>query len=126
VSSKRFKAGAGVVLVIAVAAFAAARYHHTALCNGYKLLRMNGYEVVVANPKNDIVTRGTVTIFDVKSPYITGYTSSEHMAPDTDPVDGYFMLDTASGNVSDGLTETAWRQKLTEFHWEHPVMRRPW
>jgi hypothetical protein len=124
--SRRFKVGAGLALVIAVIAFAVARYYHTALCNGYELVRMNGYEVVVASARNDIVTRGTVTMFDVKSPYVTGYTSSEQMAADTDPVGGYFVLDTVSGNISDGLSEYAWRKKLSELHWENPAMRKPW
>ena len=113
-------------MVIAVIAFAAAQYYHTALCNGYDLVRMNGYEVVVANSRNDVVTQGTVMMFDVKSPYITGYTSSEHMASDTDPLDGYFVLDTISGNISNGLSENAWRKKLSELRWEHPAMRKPW
>jgi hypothetical protein len=87
---------------------------------------MNGYEVVIANQKNDLITRGTVTTFAVKSPYITGYTSRQHMAPDTDPVDGYFFIDTVRGTVADGLTETVWRQRLSEMHWERPRMRKPW
>jgi hypothetical protein len=126
VTSRGFKVGAGLAVLTAVIAFAGVRYYHTALCNGYNLVRMNGYEVVVANPRSDIVTRGTVTMFDVKSPYVTGYTSTEHMAPDTDPVDGYFVLDTTSGNISDGLSENAWRKRLSELRWEHPAIRKPW
>jgi hypothetical protein len=109
-----------------LAGFFSLRQYHTMLCNGYQILRMNGYEVVIANPKNDLMSRGSVTSFAVKCPYITGYTSSEHMSADTDPVDGYFLIDTATGTVTDGLSETAWRQRLSELHWENIKMRPPW
>jgi hypothetical protein len=120
------KVGAGLAVLVALIGFVSLQNYHTNLCNGYRFVRMNGYEVVIANQKNDVLTRGTVAMFAVKSPLVTGYTSSKHMSPDTDPVDGYFLLDTVSGTVDEGMTERAWRQKLSELLWEHPAMRRPW
>jgi len=86
------------------------------------------YEAVIATPNNRILTRGTVTVFAVRSPFITGYTSSEGMAKDIEPppVTGYFLIDTTNGTVIDGLTETEWRQKLLELRWEHPALRDAW
>jgi hypothetical protein len=114
------------VVFLALALFIGVRRYHTKLCNGYELVSMNGSEIVIATPKNDIVTHGTVTMFDVRSPYVTGYTSSEQMDPDTDPVDGYFVLDTENGGIIDGLGERAWRQKLADLGWERPALRKPW
>ena len=86
---------------------------------------MNVYEAVIADPHNHIVTRGTVAMFAVKSPNVTGYTSSEHMSPDTDPVDGYFLIDTVRDTAVDGLTKPEWKQKLSELYWEHPDCANP-
>ena len=112
--------------MVVLVTFVWLRHYHSSLCNGYSLVRMNGYEVVVTNQKKDVLTRGTVVKFAVKSPFVTGYTSSAHMSPDTDPVNGYFLIDTERGTVFDGLSERAWKQKLSELDWEDPKMRKPW
>ena len=115
-----------VLLVVLAISFVGLRYYHTSLCNGYRLVRMNAYEAVIAKPSNEILTSGTVTLFAVRAPYITGYTSSEHMPPETEPVDGYFIIDTVRGTIVGGLTENVWRDQLSKLGWEHPALRKPW
>lgn len=115
-----------VMAAVLLGAFLGLRHYHTALCNGYRLVTMNGYEVVVAKPDNEVITSGTVISFAVKPPYVTGYTSSEHMSPDTEPVDGYFLIDTRNGSVADGLSRAEWERRLTQLHWANPKLRKPW
>jgi hypothetical protein len=115
---------AGLCCVIAL--FVVLRAYHTTLCAEYRLVRMNAYEVVIADPRNHIVTSGTVVSFAVKQPYITGYTSAENMAPDTEPVEGYFLIDTRTGERYEGLHETNWKGKLTTIGWTNPKLRKPW
>jgi hypothetical protein len=126
VRTSYFKRGAGILALAVLTGYIALHHYHTGLCNGYRLVRMNGYEVVIAKPNNEVLTSGTVTMFAVRPPYITGYTSSEHMAPETEPVDGYFIIDTTKGTINDGLTGSVWREQLSKLDWEHPALRRPW
>jgi hypothetical protein len=83
---------------------------------------MNGAEVVIADAHNRIVTSGTVTRYAVSCPLITGYTSKEGFPPETDPVEGYFVIDTESGTSILGMTETEWSRKLGVTGWQHPSM----
>ena len=92
------------------------------LCNGYRLVWMNGAEAVIADPDNNVVTSGTVTRYSTKCPFITGSTSKQGFPPDTDPAEGFFLINTDTGFQQLGLTEAEWRKELLGMHWGTPSM----
>jgi len=83
---------------------------------------MNGAEAVIADPNNNVVTGGTVTHYATSCPLITGYTSKQGFPPETDPVEGYFLIDTDSGISTLGMTEAEWAERLQAAHWQRPSM----
>jgi hypothetical protein len=92
------------------------------LCGGYRLLWMNGAEAIIADSNNNVVTSGTVTRYATSCPLITGYTSKQGFPPETDPVAGYFLIDTDSGISTVGMTESEWVEHRRAIHWPHPSM----
>jgi hypothetical protein len=93
------------------------------LCNGYRMIRMNGAEVVIADPANRVITGGTATRWAAQCPYVTGYTRKEGFPPDTAPVEGYFLIDTSNRSEMVGMAETNWIEQMSAIHWEKPTMR---
>jgi hypothetical protein len=114
-----------LILLVIVGLFLRALYiRGTAqLCNGYRLMWMNGTEAVIADVNGNVVTRGTVTQYATNCPFITGYTSKAGFPPDTDPVEGYFLINTESGFRRVGMTEAEWSQQLLTIHWQTPHLR---
>jgi hypothetical protein len=92
------------------------------LCNGYKLIWMNGAEAVIADPDNNVVTSGTVTRFAANCPFITGYTGKQGFPPDTNPREGFFLINTDTGSHQIGMTESEWRKELLTIRWQTPHM----
>ena len=91
-----------------------------AVCNGYSLVRMNGSEFVIASPAHDILTNGTVVRYAVSSPYITGYTSKNGFPKETNPVEGYFFINTATGQHVNGMSDSQWNKQLSDVGWKAP------
>lgn len=83
---------------------------------------MNGAEAVIADPHDNIVTNGTVMRFATNCPLITGYTSKQGFSPETNAVEGYFLVDTESGISTLGMTDAEWSDRLTAAHWQRPSM----
>lgn len=87
---------------------------------------MNADEVVVARPDGTILTSGSVTRLATRGHIITGYTTREHMAPDTFPVEGYFVIDTRTKAVQSGLSVDQWRDVMRSLDWPDPRLHAPW
>ena len=83
---------------------------------------MNGAEAVIADPSSNVVTSGTVTRFAARCPFITGYTSKEGFPPDTNPREGFFLINTDTGSHQIGMTEPEWRSELLSIRWQTPKM----
>ena len=114
-----------IVLTASLAALIWMRHEPTerVLCNGYRMVRMNGAEVVIADPDNRVITSGTVTRWAAQCPYITGYTRKEGFLPEANPIEGYFLIDTANRSQEVGMDEADWIHQMSILHWQKPWMR---
>lgn len=96
------------------------------LVGGYKLVRMNGCEHRIWHPPGskpeDRLTSGNVQRYAVFEKYIAGYEDNECLPPETRPISGYFAIDTGSGMIAEGLTETEWRALLSTWQWRDPKL----
>ena len=89
-----------------------------ALPNGYKLSRIWKGAHTIVNERNFLVVGLTVQKYAVVGNIVTGYVSDENMADVPETLrgkTGYFVLDTATANLQDGLGEDKWRNVL-ELH----------
>lgn len=93
------------------------------LCNGYRLVWMSGVEAVIVDSANNVVSSGTVTRYATNCPLITGYTSKQGFPPETNPVEGWFLIDTDTGFHQLGMTEPEWQHQLLRMRWQTPHMR---
>ncbi len=93
-------------------------------CNGYRLQWMNGSEAVILDSANNVVTSGTVTRYATNCPFITGYTRKQGFPPETNPVEGYFVIDTDNKSQTLGMSEADWKEKLAAIHWQMPHMHQ--
>ncbi len=88
------------------------------------------YAVFKTEPNSNlikIIIGPTVDRYQVHEAIITGYVSPWHgpNAPER-PVLGYFVIDTATDRVWQGLDERAWRQRLRELGvTEEPQLKWP-
>jgi hypothetical protein len=92
------------------------------LVDGYHLALTSNHQAVVIAPGNIAVTKANVTEFAVRDHIITGYTTTQNVDSDTDPVEGFFILDTKSGKFQDGMSEADWRSAMHSLGWPDPVM----
>lgn len=95
-----------------------------ALPNGYELARIWKGAHTIANERNFLVVGLSIQKYAVVDSVVTGYVSDENMADVPEALRGkvgYFVLDTATGNLEDGLSEDKWRETLKS----HGIMSPP-
>jgi hypothetical protein len=108
--------------LFAIAILAQGCAHQRDLIDGYRLALMSNHQAVVIAPGNIAVTKANVTEFAFRDHIITGYTTTQNVDPDTDPVEGFFILDTKSGKFRDGMSEADWRSAMHSLGWSDPAM----
>lgn len=104
------------------------------LGGNYRLMRMNGSEVVICHGRN--VITGNVQEIAISLPYVTGYTTV--LTGDADPIArdraGFFVINTATANaqnlqqilripgersstdeLKEGLTKQQWSEELNHI-----------
>jgi len=92
--------------------------YRIALPNEYELWRTSKGAYTIANERDFLVVGRTVQKYAVMGSIVTGYVSDENMADVSETLrgkTGYFVLDTATANLQDGLGEDKWRNVL-ELH----------
>lgn len=97
------------------------------LCGEYRLVRMNADELRLVGPGNAIRVNGNVETYAVKAPYITGHTGlTDILDAKREPNIGYFIVNTSTDELVQGLSEDAWRGTLKRIGWENPKLIKPW
>jgi len=81
------------------------------LTGGYSLMRLDGRAVIVA-PNKRIPINGNVQYFGSGGDYVYGFSIQKEWPPKATV--GYFILDTKSKNILEGLSEEKFYQVLTE------------
>jgi hypothetical protein len=127
------------LLVLSMLATALCGCNDQRLAGNFKMTWMNSCEVVIHAPQHITETTqpdgtkepvlrenmvgGKVQTFAVKDPYITGY-ATIGCDPDVGK-EGYFLIDSGSEEIVDGMDETRWNDELTKVGWPHPNLKRP-
>ena len=108
-----------LMALLVVSLFIGGRYQ-IELTNGYKLTRLNRERVAVTETgRGDYpIISGNVEQYAVGSPFIIGFASTNHMPADTNIVAGYFVVNTDSRVIKQGLTEDQWKAELAHIRWK--------
>jgi hypothetical protein len=102
-----------------------------ALPNGWELSRWSSGEYVVlktTKDSNEVKVRigPTVARYQVIGHVVTGHVAASDFPVPDRPVLGYFVVDTKTDRVWQGLDERAWRQRLRELGvTEEPQLKWP-
>ena len=101
------------------------------LLNGYNIERYSSGEVTIVAPDSRIVVAGRVREYAVVQSYIVGYA----VMPDTSPENltkyyshvqpGYFVVGTSTGEATLGLSEQAFKERLTQRQLPMPQLVAP-
>ena len=100
------------------------------LCGGYKLTRCNAYERVICKPdsppdKYAVMINGNIEKFAIRGTYITGFASTNHLVDFPKATNGYFLLNTTTDKILEGLTDEQWKNELIKIDWLTPELKRP-
>lgn len=117
-------------LLIAMSWIACSGDYAIELPNGYELVRFNGLETGIVAPGGRLVINPTVREYAVLGDLVVGNADvPERLEGQPAPfrtAAGYFVLNTDSGEIADGLTDEAWRAKLAELGiGDEPKLNRP-
>ena len=117
--AKLIRYGAAAALVLFVAWLIFSGRYRIELTNGYRLSRLNRHRVTVTETlRGDYpVISGNVEKYAVGMPFIVGYASTNNMPADTNILAGYFIVNTDSRHVLQGLSEDHWKTELARIHW---------
>lgn len=64
---------------------------------------------------------GSIQSYAVREPYITGYADTNCIDADSErKAPGYFLIDTRTHLVQQGMSEQEWRDQLKKIGWDHP------
>jgi hypothetical protein len=102
----------------------------TSLPNHYQLVYANAYEVAIARPESSIVVYPSIVEYAVIGDIVTGRADIPRTFPGQPApqrrASGYFLLNTATGVVSDGLSMPEWHAELRRAGIEdEPDLERP-
>jgi hypothetical protein len=100
------------------------------LPNHYQLVYANAYEVAIAGPDNAIVVYPSIVEYAVIGDLVTGRADIPRTFPGQPApqrrASGYFLLNTATGAISDGLSIPQWHAELRRAGIEdEPDLERP-
>jgi hypothetical protein len=114
------------------------------LKNGYVLEYMNGCEARIFHQKqnelrislrrnpfngcqkssansNDSFVAGNIEYYSVRDDWVTGYASTNCLDKEVESIcEGFFLLDTNTNEVQEGMSEQEWKQKLANLGWQNP------
>jgi hypothetical protein len=93
------------------------------LIGDYHLTYMNGCEVrIYRKPALDPqMLDGSIKSYAVRAPYITGYADTRCIDADSErKAPGYFLIDTRTHAIRQGMSEQEWRGQLKKMGWDHP------
>jgi hypothetical protein len=98
-----------VLFILAVALLSSCGQGETELISGYKLLDLGGHSAI-SDPNNNAAVEADVIRYEVMDPFIVG----ERVYHDelSSPKYGYFILDTRSGQLLEGLNEAQFETAL--------------
>jgi hypothetical protein len=95
------------------------------LCGSYYLTRMNGFEVNISGGKRILSVRGNIARYAVKDPYITGFSVSDWLPTEYQPIEGFFLIDTSKDELKQGMTESDWNSELKRIDWSKAWLVSP-
>jgi hypothetical protein len=137
---KEFSLKVPVIVLLVVSLLSGCDYEF-GLMGGYRLYRLNGDELTIQCPGGSNTEKsphdgpagivfhndglaGNVRKFGVNPPYIAGYVTSYY--GDTDPArQRYFVLNTSTHKIKEGLTEEQWKSELKTIGWADPILFMP-
>jgi len=107
-----------LLALLAVSLFLGGGYQ-IELTNGYKLTRLNRHYVTVTETRlgDYPVLSGNVEAYAVAWPFITGYASTSHLPATTNIQGGYFVVNTDSHRVMQGLSNEKWKAEMDRILW---------
>ena len=96
----------------------------------YQLIRANGNEIYISNPEpnGEIILGPSIEGYAVSGRFVIGYIKRGNWPVEFQPkmVDGYFVLDTTSGNIKQKLSIAAWRKELKALGVDNtPALKTP-
>jgi len=98
----------------------------------YRLVRCNGSEVRLAHSikfkgldLDRLDIDGNIVKVGLKPPYLTGYADNSCQPPGFEIKEGYFLINTDTDSIQQGLTESQWRSQLDGIGWGHPWLFEP-
>jgi hypothetical protein len=117
------------------------------LSNGFVLEYMNGCEARIFHPKqhelkielkrnyfngcgekrthysHDSFVRGNIESYAVRDNWVTGFSSTNCLDAEVENLcEGYFLLNTATNEIQDGMSEQEWEQALKKINWQVPEL----
>lgn len=97
-----------------------------------KLVRTNLYEVVITFPHrwskgyvSEIRPKGNIKTFAIHKPYVAGYAETLDGDYDGKKHQGFFIVNSETGEYFDGLTKEKWQAKLNQLNWSNPKLSSP-
>jgi hypothetical protein len=113
---------ASVAAIVAVMTFAGCATSRpdfvVALPNGYQIIRGKSAEPMIVRKSGGVVVPGPVASYTVIRDVVVGVVPppSTGTAPAPNEKQGYFVLNTRSGEVDKSLAEGAWNEKLKSLN----------
>lgn len=104
----------GLILAMVLSMTACGDYS-IRLPGGYSLVRVYAGAVLISNPQHEVVVNSNVDGYKVLDGLVAGYvTTPDHLSPEEKEVSkpGYFILNTKTHDVKQGLDKKAWLDSL--------------
>lgn len=107
---------ASVALFVALVAICDCWDYSVDLPNGYRLVRLNSYEVAIVLPDNRMLIDPDVRRYAISGSVVAGFAEVPKSLPQQPPPprqqEGYFIVNTETGDVWDSLSQEAWLERL--------------
>lgn len=93
------------------------------LPNGYSIVRSNVDDVTIANKNLVVVISPKIIGYDIREDLVVGLVSTEGLPSEIiqESKPGYFVIDTKSDKINQGLSEEVWLHLLSS----HGISDRP-
>lgn len=98
--------------------------YERALGNGFNLVRTNGSEVVICGLDHEIQGGNVQRYFSDKQ-MVTGFNTRIHGDESECTKDGYFVLNTTTGEYVDELSRPSWLERLKAAGVSEPELKEP-
>ena len=89
-----------------------------ALSNRYRLMRMNALEVRLVTPENSVLPSNIASYNLISRRYVVGECTKRYLDSEADAADGFFILDSETGEYKYGLSHSEFSNWLRKHKFE--------